>query len=318
MGDVATFDDSSAPAPTITVGTPSASDGTNVSHVTLSLSGQGTNNGSSRTYKVRATNAYGDSDDSNTDTGYRGVGTLQYQWQRSAADSYGSYSDISGATTNPYNDTGAPADGSGRYYRCYLTATRATSQYTSADRGYRRTTVSTVLNSPNNMTSTSDRTPTFSFTGNHADSGPIDYEIMISADMPSSWTEQLPTIDGNQGVDTRWESVSISGDKIVAAVYGGRLYYYNGSSWSEQQPAGNVDKDWQSVSISGDKIVAGEFAKTTHTWNIRGRTIQKLTFRCGIYLRTPLLFRKHYTIYHRGDRRSRTRNILLESEGVQF
>jgi phage shock protein PspC (stress-responsive transcriptional regulator) len=51
----------------------------------------------------------------------------------------------------------------------------------------------------------------------------------------------------------------ISGDitKMIAGVYGGRLYYYNGSSWSEQQPAGNANKNWYGVGISGDKMIAG-------------------------------------------------------------
>lgn len=145
LGDVATYDDSAAPAPTITGGTADASDGTSSDHVVLSLSGESANVGSSRTYKVRATNATGDSGDSNTDTGYIGVGSLGYQWYRSAGDSDASYSEISGATTNPYNDTGAPADGSGRYYKCYLTATGATPTYSSVDRGQRSVPTNLVL-----------------------------------------------------------------------------------------------------------------------------------------------------------------------------
>lgn len=140
LGDVATYDDTAAGAPTITPGTASASDGTSSDYVSLSLSGASTSNGASRTYKVVATNAGGDSPDSATDTGYRGVGSLAYQWQRSAADSDASYSDIGGATTASYDDTGAPASGAGRYYKCVENATGASQQISTADRGYRQPT----------------------------------------------------------------------------------------------------------------------------------------------------------------------------------
>jgi len=136
-GDVATFDDTGADAPTITPGASAASDGTSADYVALSVSGQSANNGTTHTYKVVASNATGNSTDSATDTGYRGVGSLTYQWQRSAADSDASYSNIDGATTASYNDTGAPSDGSGRYYKVVLNATGASQQTSSADRGYR-------------------------------------------------------------------------------------------------------------------------------------------------------------------------------------
>jgi fibronectin type 3 domain-containing protein len=136
-GDVAIFDDTGAGAPTITAGSTVASDGTSTSQVNLSLSGTSANNGASYTYKVVASNASGNGPDSATDTGYRAPGTLSYQWQRSSVDSDGSYSDIGGATNPTYGDTGAPADGSGRYYKCVLSATGAAGQTSLADRGYR-------------------------------------------------------------------------------------------------------------------------------------------------------------------------------------
>jgi hypothetical protein len=172
LGDVDQYDDTTAPAPTITPGTASASDGSSTAHVTLSVSGESANNGAPRTYKVKAFNDSGDSDDSSTDTGYRGVGSLAYQWYRSSGDSDGDYSLLSGATSDPYNDATAPAptvtagsasasdgasteyvilsvsgesgnNGAGRYYKCYLSAAGASSQYSTADRGYRGTTTLT-------------------------------------------------------------------------------------------------------------------------------------------------------------------------------
>ena len=137
VGNVTTWDHTGAPAPTITVGTASASDGISSDYVTLSIAGESANNGSPINYKVKAWNAAGYGAESATNAGYRGVGTLTYQWQRSAADSDADYSNIDGGTTDPYNDTGAPADGSGRYYRCVENATGAAEQTTNVDRGYR-------------------------------------------------------------------------------------------------------------------------------------------------------------------------------------
>jgi len=86
LGDVATFDDSGADASVITPGTAVASDGTYLAHVALSLSGESIANGTTHTYKVKAGNAGDWSGDSGTNTGYRGHGSLTYQWQRSPAD----------------------------------------------------------------------------------------------------------------------------------------------------------------------------------------------------------------------------------------
>ena len=137
VGNVLTYDHTTAPAPTITVGTASASDGTSTNYVTLSITGESANVGSSVTYKVRAYNAAGDGAESATNAGYRGVGALTYQWQRSSGDADDDYSNIDGGTTDPYNDTGAPENGDGRYFKCIENAIGASQQITNADRGYR-------------------------------------------------------------------------------------------------------------------------------------------------------------------------------------
>jgi len=165
-GDVATLDDTGADASVITQGSSVAGDGSSTAHVALSLSGTSIANGTSYTYKVVASNATGNSADSATDTGYRGHGTLQYQWQMSAGDSDASYSDIVGATASTYNATEAPAPtvtqgtasatdgfytdkvrlsisgasaniGAGRYFQCNLTATGCVNKTATANRGYR-------------------------------------------------------------------------------------------------------------------------------------------------------------------------------------
>ena len=68
-------------------------------------------------------------------------------------------------------------------------------------------------------------------------------------------TEQKPAGDVNKV----WYAISISGDKMLAGVDGGRLYYFDGTSWEEVRPAGDIDKNWYSVSISGDKMLAGVY-----------------------------------------------------------
>lgn len=131
------YNDVGADAPTITAGTASASDGTNIYHVTLNVAGESANIGTTHDYYVRTYNGAGWGSWCSVNTGYRGIGSLTYQWQRSASDSDADYSNISGATTDPYNDTGAPENGNGRYYRCVEDADGAAQQISAVDRGYR-------------------------------------------------------------------------------------------------------------------------------------------------------------------------------------
>ena len=142
------YDDTTAAAATITAGAAVASDGTSGAYVALSLSGNSISNGASGTYKVVAVNGTGDSADSSTDTGYKGYGTITYQWQVSAADSDANYSDIVAGTTASYNYTAAPDFPDARYYKCTISAVGASPQTTTADRGYKADfvapTVSTV------------------------------------------------------------------------------------------------------------------------------------------------------------------------------
>lgn len=132
LGDVATYDDTVANPPVITAGTASATEGDFSNKVVLSLSGQSIADGTSYSYTVKAYNAAGWSSKSSANAGYRKASSLSYQWQVSAGDSDASYSDISGATTNPYDYTDAPAQG--RYYKCKVTSTGAEDAYSSADR----------------------------------------------------------------------------------------------------------------------------------------------------------------------------------------
>ncbi len=136
-GDVATFDDVGADTGTVTPGVASATDGTILAHSQLTLAGESINDGTTHTYKVVASNATGNSDDSTTDTGFRRPIDLTYQWYRSNADGDAGYVLTGGATNDPYNDVGFPVNGDGRWVYCEVNATGAVAQDSTHDRGYR-------------------------------------------------------------------------------------------------------------------------------------------------------------------------------------
>jgi hypothetical protein len=168
LGDVATYDDTGADAPTITAGTATASDGTSTIHVTLSIAGASVSNGTTHSYTVYASNDGGVSWSAASDanTGYCGAGTLTYQWYVSDADSDADYASLgAGANTNPYNDTTAPSGAAtvetlafagygadwvilqgkvntgvgadGRYFYCEVGSADAVSVDTNTNRGYK-------------------------------------------------------------------------------------------------------------------------------------------------------------------------------------
>ena len=148
IGDVATYDDTTAAAPIITPGSAVASDGTYVDRVALDVSGNSVANGTQYTYTVYAYKALGGwSAVSSGDTGYRLAGSMTYQWQRSAGASDADYSNLTGATTEAYSDTTAPDDGSHRYYKCLVDASGSAQTTTAVNDGYRDT-GSAVLSLP--------------------------------------------------------------------------------------------------------------------------------------------------------------------------
>ena len=88
----------------------------------MSLSGHSANVGAGRYYRCVLDASGCAQQITGVNRGHRGVGALTYQWQRSAGDSDADYSNIDGATTASYNDTDAPPNGVGRFYRCVLSA----------------------------------------------------------------------------------------------------------------------------------------------------------------------------------------------------
>lgn len=157
LGDVATYDDTGAGA-TITPGATVASVGEFDDKIGLSLDGASID-GTVHTYVVTAVGAGGESDDSDSDTGYREAGELSYQWQVSAAASDGDYSDIDGATAASHDYVpppdvsgidisagkfkdfvrleGNPTDSYQRYYRCLLDSTGYAQQISAPALGFK-------------------------------------------------------------------------------------------------------------------------------------------------------------------------------------
>lgn len=150
LGTVGTYDDMTAAVPVIVPGAGNASDGTNQSWVVLSVSGNSITT-TSYSYTVVAVSAPGNSPASGASTGYIGAGTPTYQWQVSAGDSDAAYGNLAGATTSNYNDTSAPVDGSGRWYKVIENATGAVQATSTANRGYRS--VGAAANAPTILTS---------------------------------------------------------------------------------------------------------------------------------------------------------------------
>jgi hypothetical protein len=133
-GTTTPYDYASGPAPTITPGTATASDGT-FSYVLLSIAGQTGNNGAGRYFYCTISMSGASNADTTHDRGYLGTTTLTYQWWRSAADSDAGFSSLAGATTAPYNDTTGAVSPDGRYYYCVVSMSGAADQNTTHDRG---------------------------------------------------------------------------------------------------------------------------------------------------------------------------------------
>jgi hypothetical protein len=148
-GNVSSFVDTGAALPVITPGAASATDGTDNTTVTVTLSGTSVANGTSHVYKVVASNASGSSADSSTDTGYVGHGALTYQWQRSTGDAPSGFANLAGATGSSYSDN-TTTPGLAFYWRCVLNATGATQDVSTADRGY----AGTITPAPTSTTTT--------------------------------------------------------------------------------------------------------------------------------------------------------------------
>src|SRR5690606_28120791 len=110
--DTTTFNDMLAEAGQLTAAqNPSASQGTSVSRVELNAEAAIAAPGTSQPYAVRASYPNAQSVYSPEADGYRGVGAITYQWERSASDVAQNFTALTGATTLAAQDTTAPANG---------------------------------------------------------------------------------------------------------------------------------------------------------------------------------------------------------------
>lgn len=108
LGPVTSFDDLNATPGAITPGNAAASDGTFVGYVELVATGAIASPGVVHVYTVRAMSSWGESLPSVGNAGHKGPPPLTFQWQRSLDDSDANYTDIPGAITQLFHDTGAP------------------------------------------------------------------------------------------------------------------------------------------------------------------------------------------------------------------
>ena len=67
-----------------------------------------------------------------------------------------------------------------------------------------------------------------------------------------SWSEQTTTGSGTTTSTNYSYYFSSDFSKQITAYAGARLWYYNGSSWTEERPAGDANKTWYGCNISGD------------------------------------------------------------------
>ena len=142
-----TYEDTAAPVPTISKGTTTASDGTSTDYVTLSTTASTNTFGRYFTCTLVSTGASNTPTLATNNRGYIGVGSLSYQWKRSDTDSDADFNTNIG-TANPYNDTGAPSNGDGRWYYVALTATGAANVDSDHNRGFRA--IIDITNAPDN------------------------------------------------------------------------------------------------------------------------------------------------------------------------
>jgi alpha-tubulin suppressor-like RCC1 family protein len=129
--------DADAGPPTLEAGTVTASQGVHATHVSLSLIGARAVPGVERVYRVRATTDYGPGAPSANVAGRRTAGALEVAWERSLDGTTDTFEQIDGTSTI-LNDTGAPGDGSARWYRAIVSASGVDPVATVAASGWRQ------------------------------------------------------------------------------------------------------------------------------------------------------------------------------------
>ncbi|HRE87959.1 MAG TPA: hypothetical protein PK095_02370 [Myxococcota bacterium] len=136
LGSVTTWRDESAEPPALSLSGVEASQGDFAGYVELVASGVAATAGPTRSYRVRAVTDFGLGASAEMH-GRRTAPAVTLQWHRSELEAEG-FEDLPLATTAVAQDTGAPADGSARYYRVVLSGAGAASVYSQAVAGWRQ------------------------------------------------------------------------------------------------------------------------------------------------------------------------------------
>lgn len=136
VGQVTTWRDVSAAPPTLSLSGVAASQGTSAAHVELVASGVAATAGQTKSYRVRAVTEFGPGAAAEA-SGRRAAPSVALQWQRSELEAEG-FEDLPLATALAAQDTGAPADGSARYYRVVLSGVGAQSVSSEVVAGWRQ------------------------------------------------------------------------------------------------------------------------------------------------------------------------------------
>ncbi|PKN59038.1 MAG: hypothetical protein CVU56_02795 [Deltaproteobacteria bacterium HGW-Deltaproteobacteria-14] len=134
----AAWHDTAAAPPSLVAGEATASKGTFAGYVRLTVAGSAPVAGAEHSYRVRAVTDYGPADSSVAVVGWRSPGALSFRWERSVDTSPEGFAALPGANGTTFDDTGAPADGSVRWYRVVVSADGAADAETAAVSGARQ------------------------------------------------------------------------------------------------------------------------------------------------------------------------------------
>jgi hypothetical protein len=223
-------DSTTAPPATLTAGSTTASQGGSNPYVTISLSGDSIASGATEYYECYE-NATGASQQITSYTSGNILGgAITIQGQMSAADSDGSYSDISGATTSPYNDTVAPQGGVKRYYTYRVDAVGASEVVAAAYEGW---TNYFVLNPPTNLTVTPSGNNTLIFNWTPDPKATATILVVGNGGYPTSMTDGTQIYNGSDSTYSYvGGSSEVNTDYISAWSYDANVSEYSLNSAS--------------------------------------------------------------------------------------
>lgn len=265
VGAVNEHPDLTAPAGTVQPGAAAASEGVFTTHVHVSLEGMDAQPGAARTYRVRAINAAGTSDPSPNATGFRGVGSLTFHWQRSTGDADGDYADLPELTTPTADDFTAPTDGP-RWYRAIVSAEGALSAASLPARGWRQPTPVEemwVLDHYGQVNAIAVEGNTAYLGGSFSYVGPYTGSF-VAIDAEGQRIPGWPTVDGDVS--------AMAPDGSGGWYIGGRFTQVGGeprSNLAHILADGSVDLDWNPGPVARSDM----FAATVLSMATRGGTV---------------------------------------------